>query len=114
MPQGEWNIRSLPSSSYEVAKVMDGSGNDNNLGSNGERGVLSEGKTYKYSVQSFWVVRCSKSTRILHMRPQIPKLFQSNPRYIHNIITLCDWCSGMLSIGQVCTKWHCKTNEVLI
>jgi len=62
--------------------------------------------TNKDSIKSFRVVSRSQSTSILHVRPQIPKLLQSHPTDIHNIIALRNRRTGMISIHQRRAQRH--------
>lgn len=74
----------------------------------------TERSTNENSIQSFRVMRCSKCRSILHMRSQVPKLLQANPRNIHDIIALCYGCSWMVAINERRAKWHHKTDQVLV
>jgi hypothetical protein len=57
---------------------------------------------------------CCQSTSILHMRPQIPKLLQSNARYIDYVVTLCNGCARVFTISECGTQRHNKAGEVFV
>lgn len=48
------------------------------------------------------------------MRSQIPKLLQTNPGNIYNVVGLSNWCWGVVPILQSCTHWHHKLYQVFI
>jgi len=80
-----------------------------------DSGALEEWDgTYKDSVQGFRVMSSSKRTSILHMPPQVPKLLQSYSTNIHNIITLRNGRSGVISIHQSCAQRHHESCQVFV
>ncbi len=48
------------------------------------------------------------------MRSQIPKLLESNPRYIHNIIALCYRCPRVIAIRKSRAERQYEADQVLV
>ena len=69
--------------------------------------------TYEYPIQCFGEMRSSHLAGFLHMRLQIPKGLDSNPRNINDICSLCDrYIHGLSLEGR--TQWEDECEHVLI
>lgn len=58
---------------------------------------------------------CSgQSTRILHVRSQVPELLQSNARDIDNVVGLGDWSPWVIAICHNRAERERISDEILV